>query len=94
MAREIAEMKAWKQSWMPPSRARSARLIIHMQHYHDELLTDLGASPLRKRGVFAPIKELIFRTSRSTTGPSSRVNGNARKRELSGCKRRAEKIGH
>jgi dimethylaniline monooxygenase (N-oxide forming) len=60
MAGEIAEMKAWKQSWMPPSGARSARLIIHMQHYHDELLTDLGASPLRKRGVFAPLKELIF----------------------------------
>ena len=60
MAREIAEMRAWKQSWMPPSGARSARLIIHMQHYHDELLTDLGASPLRKRGVFAPLKELIF----------------------------------
>lgn len=60
MAREIAEMKTWKQSWMPPSAARSARLIIHMQHYHDELLTDLGVSPLRKRGVFAPLKELIF----------------------------------
>lgn len=60
MAREIAEIKAWKQSWMPPSAARSARLIIHMQHYHDELLTDLGASPLRKRGFFAPLQELIF----------------------------------
>ena len=59
MAREIAEMKAWKQSWMPPSAARSARLIIHMQHYHDELLADLGVSTLRKRGVFAPLKELI-----------------------------------
>ena len=60
MAREIAEMKAWKQSWMPPSAARSARLIIHMQHYHDELLGDLGVSPLRKRGFFAPLKELLF----------------------------------
>ncbi|MFQ5786175.1 MAG: hypothetical protein ACE5H8_15320, partial [Alphaproteobacteria bacterium] len=60
MARDIAEMKAWKQSWMPPSAARSARLILHMQHYHDELLKDFGASPLRKRGVFAPLKELIF----------------------------------
>ena len=60
MARNIAEMKAWKQSWMPPSAARSARLILHLQHYHDELLADLGASPLRKRGVFAPLKELIL----------------------------------
>ena len=60
MTREIAAMKAWKQSWMPPSAARSARLIIHMQHYHDELLIDLGASPLRKRGIFAPLKEFVF----------------------------------
>lgn len=60
MAQDIAEMKAWKQSWMPQSSARSARLVIHMQHYHDELLTDIGASPLRKRGIFAPLKELIF----------------------------------
>jgi dimethylaniline monooxygenase (N-oxide forming) len=60
MAREIAAMKAWKRSWMPPSRARSARLVIHMQHHHDELLRDLGASPLRKRGVLAPLKELVF----------------------------------
>jgi len=60
MTREIAGMKVWKQSWMPPSAARSARLILHMQHYHDELLMDLGASPLRKRGIFAPLKEFIF----------------------------------
>ncbi|MEE8275081.1 MAG: hypothetical protein V3R88_10480, partial [Alphaproteobacteria bacterium] len=60
MAREIAEMKAWKRSWMPFSEARSARLILHMQHHHDELVADLGVSPLRKRGVFAPLKELIF----------------------------------
>ncbi len=60
MVHEIAGMKAWKQSWMPPGAGRSARLILHMQHYHDELLTDVGASPLRKRGVFAPLKELLF----------------------------------
>lgn len=56
----IQEMKAWKQSWMPFSGARSARLIAHTQHYHDELLKDVGANPLRKTGFFAPIKELIF----------------------------------
>ena len=60
MRREIAKMKAWKRSSMPPSEARSARLILHMQHHHDELVADLGVSPLRKRGVFAPLKELIF----------------------------------
>jgi dimethylaniline monooxygenase (N-oxide forming) len=60
MTRNIEEMKAWKQSWMPFSPARSARLIVHTQHYHDELLKDLGENPLRKTGFFAPLKELIF----------------------------------
>jgi dimethylaniline monooxygenase (N-oxide forming) len=60
MLGNILEMKAWKQSWMPFSPARSARLIAHTQHYHDELVKDLGANPLRKTGFFAPIKELIF----------------------------------
>ena len=44
MAHKIAGMETWKRSWMPPSAARSARLIIHMQHYHDELVVDLGIS--------------------------------------------------
>ena len=39
--------------------ARSARIMAHMQHYHDELLRDFGASPWRKTGAFAPLKELI-----------------------------------
>lgn len=60
MAREIAGMKAWKQSWLRPGPGRSAWLIVHLQHYHHELLADFGASPLRKRGVFAPLKELFF----------------------------------
>jgi hypothetical protein len=30
-----------------------------MLHYHDELLCDFGANPLRKRGILAPLKELI-----------------------------------
>jgi dimethylaniline monooxygenase (N-oxide forming) len=60
MNQNIARMKAWKQSWMPFSPARSARLIAHTQHYHDELLKDLGENPLRKTGFFAPLKELIF----------------------------------
>ena len=53
-------MRAWKRSWIPYSNARSARLIAHTQHYHDELLKDLGVNPLRKTGFFAPVKELIF----------------------------------
>lgn len=56
---EIEEMKAWKRQWMPFSRARGARLILHMQHYHDQLLQDFGATPLRKTGIFAPFKEIF-----------------------------------
>jgi dimethylaniline monooxygenase (N-oxide forming) len=59
MASEIEDMKRWKRSWLPASAARGARLIAHMQHYHDELLRDFGADPLRKRGIFGPFKELM-----------------------------------
>ncbi|MEE8517155.1 MAG: NAD(P)-binding domain-containing protein [Alphaproteobacteria bacterium] len=59
MSDEIEGIKAWKRSWMPPSEARSARLILHMLHYHDELLCDFGADPMRKTGALAPLKELI-----------------------------------
>lgn len=59
MKTNINEMKVWKRSWMPYSAARSARLIVHTQHYHDELLRDFDANPLRKTGPFAPLKELI-----------------------------------
>jgi hypothetical protein len=59
MRRNIEEMRDWKKSWIPFSPARSARLIAHTQHYHDELLKDLGISPLRKTGFFAPLKELV-----------------------------------
>lgn len=59
MLREIEEMKAWKRSWMPFSHARGARLLLHMLHYHDELLKDFGANPRRKTGPFAPLRELI-----------------------------------
>jgi len=60
MRHEIEEMKAWKRASFPFSSARSARLQVHQQHYFDELLRDFGASPWRKTGVFAPLKEFIF----------------------------------
>lgn len=59
MLQEIEEMKAWKRKWMPFSHARGARLLLHMLHYHDELLRDFGANPKRKTGWFAPLKELL-----------------------------------
>jgi dimethylaniline monooxygenase (N-oxide forming) len=60
MHEEIMDMKAWKRSWMPSSGARGARLLLHMLSYHDELLMDFGANPLRKRGLLAPLKELLI----------------------------------
>ena len=56
---DIAQMRAWKRSWIPFSSSRSARLIAHTQHYHDELLRDSGINPLRKRGWLAPLKEVF-----------------------------------
>ena len=59
MHREIKALQEWKRRWMPASQQRGARLILHMLHYHDELVRDIGATPLRKLGFFAPLKELI-----------------------------------
>jgi hypothetical protein len=53
MLKEIADMKAWKRAWMPFSPSRSARLIVHMQHYHDELLRDFGYEPADYRDIVA-----------------------------------------
>ncbi len=59
MRREIAAMQAWKRSWMSYSHARGSRLLVHMLHYHDELVGDIGGNPLRKTGVLAPLMEVI-----------------------------------
>ena len=59
MLQEIEEMKAWKRTWMPFGPTRGARLFLHAQHYHDELMMEIGVDPLRKRGPFAPLKELL-----------------------------------
>ena len=59
MTAAISDLKAWKRSWMPESPARSGTLLLHMAHYHDELLMDLGEDPLRKKGILAPLKELL-----------------------------------
>jgi hypothetical protein len=59
MLQSIGTLKSWKRERIPFSRVRAARLVVHMQHYHDELLEDFGADPLRKTGPFAPLKELF-----------------------------------
>ncbi len=59
MAREIDRMKAWKRAWMPANASRGARVLLHQMSYHDELLRDFGADPWRKRGILAPLKELL-----------------------------------
>lgn len=56
---EIDQLKAWKRSWMPYSNHRGARLLLHMHNYHDELLSDFGEAPWRKRGIFGPFKEVF-----------------------------------
>jgi hypothetical protein len=56
MQREVNALREWKRRWMPPSQQRGARLILRMLHYHDELVRDIGATPLRKLGFFAPFE--------------------------------------
>jgi len=59
MHRNIEAQRVWKRRTMPFSAGRAARLLLHMLHYHDELLADIGLSPWRKTGVFAPFKEVF-----------------------------------
>ncbi|MHC5109259.1 MAG: flavin-containing monooxygenase [Planctomycetota bacterium] len=59
MLTEIETTKAWKRRIVPPGKDRAATLHLHMQQYHDELLSDMGVSPHRKRGVFGFIKEIF-----------------------------------
>merc|ERR1712178_667548 len=60
MEAEIQEKKQWKRSTMPNAgKARSYMMQTHQVHYYDELLRDFGASPCRKRGFFAAVREFF-----------------------------------
>ena len=80
MLDEIALMRDWKRGWMPFSPARSARILLHMASYHAELLRDFGADPFRKRGILAPLKELLapYQSSDYRDIASGRWRGRAR----------------
>lgn len=59
MKSHIETMKAWKRRIVPPSTTRAATLHLHMQHYHDDLLRDMGLSHRLKRGALAYLKEFL-----------------------------------
>jgi dimethylaniline monooxygenase (N-oxide forming) len=56
MLAEIEAVKQWKRSFMPAISSRSTVVKLHMIHYHDELLNDLGINPRRKSN---PLAELL-----------------------------------
>jgi dimethylaniline monooxygenase (N-oxide forming) len=51
MKDEIEARKSWARSWMPASKNRGMQVLIHQTHYHDQLLRDMGLSPLRKGNI-------------------------------------------
>ena len=38
MEQEVRQMKEWKRSWMPLTKARASLVLLHQTHYHDRLL--------------------------------------------------------
>jgi dimethylaniline monooxygenase (N-oxide forming) len=55
MLAEIEAVKQWKRSFMPAISSRSTVVKLHMIHYHDELLNDLGTNPRRKSNSLAEL---------------------------------------
>jgi len=53
---EIEKIKVWKRGFMPECNSRGALLQVHMIHYHDEMLKDIGENPRYKSN---PIAELL-----------------------------------
>jgi dimethylaniline monooxygenase (N-oxide forming) len=74
MLAEIEAIKQWKQSFMPAISSRATVVKLHMVHYHDELLRDMGINPYRKKNLFlewlsdyrpADYREVLSSISRS-----------------------------
>ena len=59
MLEDVEQTKIWKRKTIPPSVNRAATLHLHMQHYHDELLGDIGISAKRKSGHLRMLWELV-----------------------------------
>jgi hypothetical protein len=53
MLSEIEAIKQWKRGFMPTLSSRSTVVKLHMTHYHDELLKDMGINPYCKSNFLA-----------------------------------------
>ncbi|GFH07828.1 flavin-containing monooxygenase [Haematococcus lacustris] len=51
MQADVKEQQRWKRKVMPAQQHRGCVLMLYMQCYHDQLVTDLGHSPYRKVGA-------------------------------------------
>ena len=49
MSAEIEVVKQWKRSFMPAISSRASVIKLHMVHFHDDLLRDMGINPYRKK---------------------------------------------
>lgn len=55
MLDQIEQMKTWKRRIIPNQRERASLITVHVLHYHDELLCDLGINCKRKNNVISEI---------------------------------------
>jgi hypothetical protein len=53
MLAEIQAIKDWKRAFMPAISSRATVIKLHMVHFHDELLRDMGVNPYRKKNIFS-----------------------------------------
>lgn len=49
MLAEIEAIKNWKRNFMPDISSRATVIKLHMVHFHDDLLRDIGINPYRKK---------------------------------------------